>query len=62
MSPVATWMEVENIIFREFRKRKTNIWYHLHVESWKKNTNEFTYEIETHSVIEKKLMVTKAER
>ena len=28
----------------------------------KKNTNEFTYEIETHSVIEKKLMVTKAER
>ena len=28
----------------------------------KKNTNEFTYEIETHSVIGKNLMVAKAER
>ena len=28
----------------------------------KKNTNKFAYEIETHSVIGKKLMVAKAER
>ena len=29
----ATWMQLEIIILREVRKRKTNIRHHLHMES-----------------------------
>ena len=45
----ATWMELEIIILSEVRQRKTNIWYHLHVESKKNDTNEFIYKTETDS-------------
>ena len=29
----ATWMDLEIIIFSDLNQKKTNIWYHLHVES-----------------------------
>ena len=45
----ATWMELEIIILSEVRQRKTNIWYHLHVESKKNDTNGFIYKTETDS-------------
>ena len=35
LSYVATWMDLGNIILSEVSQRKTNIWYHLHVESKK---------------------------
>ena len=45
------------------RKTKTNIiWYHLHVELKKNDTNELIYKAETDSQIETKLMVTKQKR
>ena len=45
----ATWMDLEIIILSEVRQRKTNIiWYHLYVESKKKNdADELTYKTET---------------
>ena len=39
------------------KSEKTNIWYHLYVESKKNDTNELIYRTE----IENKLMVTKEE-
>ena len=42
---------------------KTNIiWFHLHVEFLKNDTNELIYKAETDSQTETKLMVTKQER
>ena len=41
-------MDQENIILREASQIKTSIiWYHLHVESKKKDTNELIYKTET---------------
>ena len=44
----ATWVE---IILTEVSQRKTNIWYHLHVESKKKKNkvNELIYKTEIDS-------------
>ena len=44
------WMELEIIILREISQRKTDIWYHLKVESKKKNdTTELIYNTDTNS-------------
>ena len=45
----ATWMDLEIIILSEVRQRKTNIIYHLYVESKKNDTDELTYKTETDS-------------
>ena len=46
----ATWMDLEIIKLNEVSQRKTNIiWYHLYVESYKNDTNEFVYKTETGS-------------
>ena len=43
-------MDLEIIILSEVSQRKTNnIWYHLHVESKKNDTNELTYKTEIDS-------------
>ena len=49
---------------KQVRLRKTNTWYHLYVESNKKDdTNELIYKTETDSQsFENKHMVTKGER
>lgn len=39
MLSAATCMRLEMIVLSEVRKRKTNIWYHIHVES-ETHTNE----------------------
>ena len=40
----ASWIDLEMIILCEINQRKTNImWYHLHVESKKNDTNELHY-------------------
>ena len=45
-----TWMDLEVIILNEVRQWKTNIiWYHLYVESKKKDTNELSSSKETDS-------------
>ena len=44
----ATWMDLEIIILNQ---RKTNIIYHLYVESTKNDTNELIYKTETDSQI-----------
>ena len=66
MQFAATWMDLEIIILSEVRQRNTNIiWYHLYVESKKKNdTNELIYktEMDSHTHRKQKLMVTKGER
>ena len=43
----ATWMDLEIIILSEISQRKTNIIYHLYVESKKNDTNELIYRTET---------------
>ena len=44
----ATWMDFEIIILSEvIRQRKTDIWYHLYVESKKRDTNELIYKTKT---------------
>ena len=44
MPYAATWMNLEIVILSEVRHRKTNItWYHLYMESKKKETNELIY-------------------
>ena len=51
MPSAATWMDQEIITLSEVSWKKTNItWYHLYVESKKKNTNELIYkpEIDSH--------------
>ena len=46
----ATWMDLEINILREVSQTKTNIiWYHLHVESKKNDTNELIYKTEIDS-------------
>ena len=45
----ATWMDLEIIILSEVRLRKTNIWYHLYVESKKNDTNKLIYRTEIDS-------------
>ena len=42
----ATWMQVEIIILREIRQRKTNVIYHLHVKSETYDTNQLIYKTE----------------
>ena len=45
----ATWMNLEIIILSEVNQTKTNIWYHLQVESKKKiQMNLFTKQKYTH--------------
>ena len=39
----ATWMDLEIIIISEVRQRKTNIIYHLYVESKRNYTNGLIY-------------------
>ena len=47
----ATWIDLEIIILSELSQRKTNIlWYHLQIESIKKDTNELIYKAETDSL------------
>ena len=44
MLPFAvTWVDLENIVLSQ---RKTNIWYHLYVES-KNNANDFIFKTKT---------------
>ena len=33
MPIAATWIELEIITLTEVRQRKTNVWYHIYVES-----------------------------
>ena len=40
-------MDLEMIIVSVVGQTKTNIWYHLHVESEKNDTNELIYKTET---------------
>ena len=49
----ATWMDLEIIILSEVIQIKTNIWYHLYVESKKNYTNELTNKTETDSWLRK---------
>ena len=45
----ATWTDLEIIILNEVRHRKTNIWYHLYVESNKMiQVSLFTKQKQTH--------------
>ena len=53
-------MDLEIITLR--KTKKNIIWYHLHVELKKNDTNELIYKAETDSQIETKLMVTKQKR
>ena len=56
MSFVATLMDLETIILSGVsHKRRTNIWYHLFVES-KKYTNEFIYTAEAYSQTQKTIV------
>ena len=61
MSSVAMWMYLEIIILCQVRQRKTNIAYHLYVESNKNDTEELIYKTETNSQILKANLVTKKE-
>ena len=58
----ATWMDLEMNILNKVRQRKTNIWYHLYMESKKNSTNELIYKTNRRTDIENKLMVMKGER
>ena len=49
MQFAATWNDLEMITLSEVSQRKTNIWYHLYVESKKNDTSEFIYKTETDS-------------
>ena len=57
----AKQMNLEKIILSEVSQKKTNTWYHLHMESKKIYTNEFIYKIETDSQTQKTNMITKEE-
>ena len=57
----ATQMNLEKIILSEVSQKKTNTWYHLHMEPKKIYTNEFIYKIETDSQTQKTNMITKEE-
>ena len=47
MPSAATWMDLEIIVLSEVNQTKTNtIWYHLYVESKKKDANELIYKTE----------------
>ena len=62
MPCAAIWRDLESVILKSVRQRKTNIiWYHLYVESKKMDTNEllFTKQKLTHRLIEHKLIDTK---
>ena len=57
----ATWKDLEIIILSEVSQKKINIiWYHLHVESEKNDTNELIYQTETD--VKNKLIITKVQR
>ena len=47
-APLCSYMDLEIITLSEVNQRKTNIWYHLYLES-KMITNELIYKIETDS-------------
>ena len=49
----AIWVALEIIILSEVSQRKSNIIYHLYVESKKYDTNELIYKTETESQISK---------
>ena len=49
----ATWMDFEIIVLSEVGQTKTNITYHLYVESKKHDTNKLIYRTETDSLISK---------
>ena len=50
ISFAVTWMDLEIIILSEVSQTKTNvIWYHLYVESKKKDMNELIYKTEIDS-------------
>ena len=49
ISFAATWMDLEIIILSEVSQRKSNIIYHLYVESKKYDTNELIYKTGTDS-------------
>ena len=57
----ATQMNLEKIILSEVSQKKTNTWYHLHMESKNIYTNEFIYKIETDSQTQKTNMITNEE-
>ena len=52
-------MDLEVIILSQ---TKTNMWYHLYVESKRNDTSERIYKTEIDSDIENKLMVIEGER
>ena len=55
-----TWMHLETIILREVRQWKINItWYHLYVDSNKKDTNELLCRTETNSQTLKNMWLPK---
>ena len=58
----ATWMDLEIIILSEVSQTKTNIWYHLYVESkiWHKWT--YLWNRNRLTDIENRLVVAKGER
>ena len=56
-------MDLEILTLSEKSHRKINtIWYHLHVESKKNDTNEIIYKTEIDSDIENTLKAEKGER
>jgi len=62
MSFIATQMDLEKIKLSEVSQKKTNIWYHLHMES-KKKLYKWAY-LQNRNIltdIENKLMITKEE-
>ena len=60
MQQPATWIDLEIIILNEVAQRKTNVSYHLYVESKKKgDTSELICTTETDS---EKPMVTEGDR
>ena len=47
MQVAATWNDLEMITLSEVSQRRTNIWYHLYVESKKNYTSEFIYKTDS---------------
>ena len=58
---VATWMDLEIIILNDVSQTKTNVIYHLLLESKKNDINEFIQSRNRLTDIENKLMVIKEE-
>ena len=52
----ATWMDLESIILSEVNQTKTNIIYHLYMESNKNDTEELIYKTERNSRITKPIL------